>query len=205
MPALLLAALLRLARLRLLRGFLLSAIARQLLHLPAKLLRLTPQHLLFPALLETLLVVALLLLGQLLLALGEFFQFLERLVHLAFTVRRHFLRSARLVLVLVRIQLEVEQAFQIAALTARAAGSTAALTKCDLDFTEDRLGTKKVLQRLLLRLQSVFPLQPLQLLGSLVHRLRRRLHVQSKQLELFVGPRQIPALHSSGERPRLLA
>ena len=39
MPALLLAALLRLARLRLLRGLLLPAIARQLLHLPAELLQ----------------------------------------------------------------------------------------------------------------------------------------------------------------------
>ena len=72
-----------------------------------ELFRLTPEHLLLPALLRSLLVL-LLLLGQFLLPARKLFQLLERLVDLLRTALGRRL-LAGLVLVLLHIQFEIEK------------------------------------------------------------------------------------------------
>ena len=98
------------------------------------------QHLLLPALLGSLLLAFLLLLGQFLLPPGELLQFLQRLVDLLLLLllRAGRLRLAALVLILLGIEFEIEQAFQVARAGAAAAttAATTLLAEGDLDIAE---------------------------------------------------------------------
>src|SRR5207244_8294010 len=93
-----------------------------------------------------------------------------------------------LVLVLLGVELQVEQTFQIARSAARApAASTAALpSERYLDLAERGFGTQQILQRLLLRPERILPLLPLQLVRRRAHRLHRLRHVFGEALERFV-------------------
>ncbi len=86
---------------------------RELFHLLAKFLSFATKHFLLPALLRGLLLIGLLL-GEFLLAPGEFFQFRERVIHgfLLFLSRGLL---AALVLVLLGVQFEIKKVLQIAA------------------------------------------------------------------------------------------
>ena len=109
------------------------------------------------------------------------------------------------VLIFLCIEFEVEQAGKIAA----GAGSTATTTtllvvKGDLNLAESRVGTQQVLQRLLLGRNRALPLRLFQFFGCGRHCRCGRLYVASKTVELFVGGRQIPAIHTGCQGQRLL-
>src|SRR5439155_3801252 len=111
----------------LLPALLTLAVLRQLLlHLPLQLFRLAPQHLLLPPLLEALLRITLLI-GQILLPLGQSVEFRKRIFHILCTLLRGRCSLRRLVLVLLRIQFQVEQTGQVPACTVSAAASPATL------------------------------------------------------------------------------
>ena len=136
-------------------GGLAGALARERFHLASQLLGFAPQHFLGPALFEVLLALRLAG-GQLLLTAGEFFELFEGFIHLALAFARFGRRLCGFVLVFLGVELEVEEAFEIAALTTGATAATT-LAEGDLDLTEGALGAQQVLQGALLRRQRVAP------------------------------------------------
>ena len=180
------------------------------LHLPLQLLGLAAEHLLLPALLRSLLLALLLLLGQFLLPLGELLQLLERLVDLllaAAAAAAGRLRLAALVLILFGIEFEVEQTLHVArgAAAAATAAAAALLAEGHLDIAERRFGAHQVLQRLLLGRQRILPLGALQLLGRRTHRLDRLFHVLDEALERIARAFELAGLHAVGQRLGLVA
>ena len=175
-----------------------------LLHLTLQLLRLTPQHLLLPPLLERLRLVPLLL-CQLFLPLRQRVQLRQRVIHLLRFLLLRRTRLRRLVLVLLRIQFQIKQTRQV---TPRASTPTPAaatlLPKRHLNLPERRLSPQQRLQRFLLIRHRIPPSLRLQLVGRRHHRRRRLLHVFLKAVELFIRCRQIPALHAPRKRKHLL-
>ena len=162
LPLLALLALLTLLLSRLLALLLLPVAAQllallalgHLLQLPLQLLRLAPQHLLLPALLGSLLLPLLLLIGQLLLTLGQLFQLLQRFIDLLLLLLllAGGLRLIVLVLILFGIQFEIEQPFHVARPGAAATASAALLVaERHLNIAGRRFGAHQVLERLLLR------------------------------------------------------
>jgi hypothetical protein len=139
---------------------LLAAFAGELFHLAAELFGFAAKHLLGPSLLGKLLLSALLLAGQLLLAAGELFELLHRLVSLlgAFAGRAAILGG--FVLVLFRVELEIEQAFEVAqiALAVAATAAAASALEGDLNLTEEALGAEQVLEGALLGRERLLPL-----------------------------------------------
>ncbi len=107
----------------------------QLLHLPLQLLGLSAQHLLLPALLESLLRI-LLLIGKLFLPLGQRVQLRQRVFYLLLLLFLGRSGLRRLVLILLRIQFQVEQAGKIASSAAAASTTAALLPEGDLNFPE---------------------------------------------------------------------
>ena len=132
-------ALLALRRLRLL-------ISRQLFHFAPQLFGLTPQHLLLPALLVGLLAVALLL-GKLLLPARQFLELLKRFLDLFLPLFLRDVLPAGLVLVFLAVQLQVNQALNIA----RASTAPALVAESHLDLSKRGFSPLQVLQCLLLR------------------------------------------------------
>ncbi len=175
-----------------------------LLHLALQLLGFAAQHLLLPALLEVLRLLALLL-GQFLLALGERVQLGKRIVDLFSLLlsRRAGLRG--LVLILLGVHLEIEEAGQVAAGAASTPSASALLTEGDLNLAEGRLRPQQSLERLLLVGQSVLPGLLLEFFGRGNHGPRRHLHILLEAGKLLIGRTQSAALHARGERKHLLA
>ena len=153
---------------------LLALLTLLLLHLPLELLGLALQHLLLPLLFGGLGAVALLL-GEVFLALGQFVELLQRVVDFLRPLfgggRR---RLAGLVLILLGIELEIEEARQIARRSASAASATAGCSERNLNLPEGGFGAQQELQSLLLVGDGVLPLLLLQLLRGRRHGLRRR-------------------------------
>ena len=108
-----------------------------------------------------------------------------------------------LILILLRIELEIEEACQVAARPCPAAASASTAAKGNLDLPEGRFGPQQILQRLLLARHRVLPLPDFQLAGRGIHRLGRRIHIRDKAIELLIRLGEFAALHAIGERPRL--
>ncbi len=106
--------------------------SRQLLHLLAQLFGLAPQHLLLPALLVSLLLLPLLL-GQFLLAARQFLQLGQRFFDLLLALIGRSGIAARFELVLLAIQLQIKEPFQIAP---RTSGASASAAECHLNVAE---------------------------------------------------------------------
>src|SRR5205823_6590516 len=101
---------------------------RQLVQLLLQLLGFAPQHFLLPALLRSLLRVLALLLRQFLLALRKLLQLLQRIVDLLLALLLRRLRPlVAFVLVLLGIQLQIEQTFEVARTGAAASPAATAL------------------------------------------------------------------------------
>ena len=178
---------------------LLLTVLGHLLHLALQLFCLTAQHLLLPALLHGLRVIALLL-RQLLLPSRQGIELRQSIVDGFRLLVCSRPRLRRLVLILLRIQFKIEQAGQVAARTAASATTTAALlAKRYLYFAEGGFCAQQILQRFLLRRDSVVPLHLLQLVGRWSHRRSGRLHVVPEAVEFLIGRRQIPAIHARRE------
>src|SRR5580658_1071805 len=134
----------------------LGLLSKLLRHLLLELLRLALQHFLLPFLLGGLGTIALLL-GQILLAPGQFVELFQRvgdLLRFLFGGSRGGL--AGLVLILLGVQFQIEEARQVARRTASAA--PAAPAKRNLDLPEGRFGAQQKLQCLLLVGDGVGPL-----------------------------------------------
>ncbi len=131
-----------------LRLLTLLAVTRELLHLLAQFLGFAAQHFLLPALLKGLLFALVLLLGQLLLAASELREALQSLVHILLPLLGRLLGRGALagfVLVLLRVEFEIEHAGQVAAGSLRPAASATAASKGDLDVTERGFGAQQML------------------------------------------------------------
>jgi hypothetical protein len=142
----------------------LLTLLRHLLQLPLQLFGLATQHLLLPSILKRLCRVALLL-CEILLAAGQSVQLLQGVIDIlrALFGWRSCLR--RLILILLRVELEVEEAGEIAARIASASSTAAALlAKGYLNLAKGGLCAQKVLKRLLLDWKSIAPLKPTELL-----------------------------------------
>jgi hypothetical protein len=113
----------------------------ELLHLPLKLFRVAAKHFLLPALLQTLRgVIA--LLRQFLLAPGEFVELLERVTDVLRALIRGRSGLVCFVLIFLRVELEIEQAREIAASAAPSTAATACRAKRDLDLPEGSFGAQ---------------------------------------------------------------
>ena len=185
---------------------LLRALAERLFHLFLELFRFAPQHFLLPFLLGGLLGVALLA-RQILLTLGELIELLERVFNfLLFAIgARGGALLLRLVLVLFRIELEIEKLGEIARGASASTAATAAASEGDLDLAEGGFGAQQILQRLLLVRNRVLELLLLQLLRGRGHGLRSRDHILLKIADGrdFVG--QLASLQTPRESDRLIA
>ena len=168
----------------------------QLLQFLLQLLSLTTQHLLLPSLLRRLLIL-LSRIGQFLLPPGQLLQLPHRLIHFSLLLfRAHLL--AGLVLVLFRIQFQIEQALHVTLCSTAAA--TALLTHRDFNLFAPGLSPLQILQRLLLMRQRVLELQPAQSLNGRRHRLRRLSHILRHRFDRLVLASQLPRpdpLHKS--------
>ena len=147
--------------------------ALQLLQLALQVLRLTPQHLLLPALLEARLGTVLRPVGELLLAARELLELLHRLVDLLIDLLPGR-AAARLVLVLFQIHFQLEHLGQVAR---GAATPAAALGHRKLNVDEQVLRAQQELQGLLLRSDGVIQAELRQGLGSRLHERGRLLEI----------------------------
>src|SRR6185437_8717264 len=181
----------------------LLAVLCQLVQLLLQLLGLPAQHLLLPALLGGLLLV--LRLGQILLAARQFVQLFQGVVNgLRFLLlaRRRLLR---LVLVLLGVEFEIEQAGQVACgAAATTTSSSSARAKRDLDLPERRLGLQQRTQRLLLVRHRRRPFLRAQALRRRLHRRGSGDHVLLEVAECLVLIRQLARLHASRYLHRLV-
>jgi hypothetical protein len=178
----------------------LGTAARKLFDATLQLLRLAPQQLLVPALLQRQLLLTVQC-RQFLLASRQFLQPAERLFHLAVALLLRNGRLSGLVLVLFGVQLQIKQAFQIPG----AASRPAAAAESDLNPAERGFGPEQVLESFLFVRQSLSPLAGLQLLGRRFHGLGGLPHVFGKALEFLVGGSKLAALDAAGQRTRLVA
>ena len=145
---------------------------------------------------------------QFLLPPGELLQFLQRLVDGALPLVCGLRHPAALVLVLLGVQLQVEQPFEVArgAITATpAATAPAAAAKCHLDVAESSFRAQQVLQRFLLRRQSVLPFGALQLVGGRPHGRYGLVHIVDEALKRVARALNLAGLHPLGKRFRLVA
>ncbi len=181
----------------------------QLIELLAQLLGFAAQHFLLVALLGSGLRVFLLLLGKLLLPLGQFGQLLQRIVHRLLLLVGRLSRLLALVLILLRVEFEIEKSFEIAGGAVHAATSTAAASALaahgDLDIAEGGFGAQQILQRLLLGRKGILPFGALQLIRGRLHGGHGLLHIGDEALERIAGFIQFAALHALGERRGLIA
>jgi hypothetical protein len=130
----------------------------QLLDLALQLFGFAAEHLLLKALLRDLLILASLV-GELLLAPRQFLEFLQSFIDLLLAITSTATTlPAAFVLVLFGIELEVEEAFEVARAVLPAASPAAStVAERDLDIAPRGFGAQQVLQRLLLGTQRVFP------------------------------------------------
>ena len=147
-----------------------------------------------------------LLLGEILLALGQFVELLQRVVDF---LRLLFLGSRRgllrLVLIFLGIELEIEERRQIARRAAStAASATALLSERNLNLPEGGFRAQQELQSLLLVGDGVLPLLLLQLLRGRRHGLGRGDHVLLEVADglHFIG--QLARLQAAGKRDGLI-
>src|SRR5262249_21290545 len=112
---------------------------------------------------------------------------------------------ACLVLILFRVEFEIEQAGQISAgAPATASTSSAPITERHLNVTERRFGTQEMRQCPLLRPERVLPLHGFELVGSGLHLGGASLHVLQKRRERLIRSRQFAAGGALRERFSLL-
>jgi hypothetical protein len=130
----------------------------QLLDLALQLFGFAAEHLLLKALLRDLLILTSLV-GELLLAPRQFLEFLQSFIDLLLAITSTATTlPAAFVLVLFGIELEVEEAFEVARAVLPAASPAASpVAERDLDIAPRGFGAQQVLQRLLLGTQRVFP------------------------------------------------
>ena len=120
-------------------------IVLHLLDLPLEFFGLPPQHLLLEALLGSLLILPRLV-GELLLPPGQFFEFLQGVIDLLLALIGAASGIAgALVLILLGIEFEIKQTFQIARSTLRPAATAAAVAKRYLDIAARGFGAQQVL------------------------------------------------------------
>ena len=161
---------------------------------------LAAQHFLLPALLGALRVVALLL-GQLFLAARELIQFLQRFVDFFLLLAGRAARRLRcLVLILFGVELQIEQAREVAPSAAARSASAARTAEGHLNLAERGLGAQQILKRLLFAGHGFAPFLLLQFFGGRTHRFRGRVHVFHEAVEFLIFMRQFAALHAPGER-----
>ncbi len=178
---------------------LLLTVLGHLLHLALQLFCFTAQHLLLPALLHGLRVIALLL-RQFLLAARQGIELCQSIVDCFRLLVGSRPRLRGFVLILLRIQFKIEKAGQVAARTAASATTTASLlAERHLYFAEGGFCAQQILQSFLLCRDGVVPLHLLQLVGRRSHSRSGRLHVVPEAVEFLIGRRQIPAIHARGQ------
>ncbi len=187
-----------------LRAFLLVGLGQLLLHLAFELFGLAAQHFLLPAFLEALLRIVWLV-RQVFLPLGERIEFFERIFDILLVLLggRSGLRG--LVLVLLRVQFQIEEAGEIAAGAAATAAATALLAKCDFDLPEGRLSAQQRLQRFLFQRNRILPLRAFQLVCRGAHGSGRLLHILIEIGELLVSLGDVAALHANRKCVDLVA
>src|SRR6185437_402837 len=128
---------------------LLAAVARQLLDLLLQLIGLAAEHLLLPALLGRLFGVGVALRGKLALPARQLIQLAQRVLDLRAALAGVERGLHGLVLILLGVELQVEQARQIAPRRVDRAAAAPG-TESDLDLPERRLRAQQVLEGLLL-------------------------------------------------------
>ena len=150
----------------------------------------------------------LLLVRQLLLALGQFLQLLQRFVHFSLLRVGRLVRLHAFVLVLLRVQLEIEEPFEIARgavhSTASASAASALAAHGHLDVAERGFGAQQELQRLLLWRQRILPLGGLQLVDGRLHGRCGLFHIRYEALKRIARFVQLAALHALRQRRRLV-
>src|SRR5262249_11898420 len=195
-----------------LAGLTLLPAARQLtlllllepLELLLKLFRLAPQLFLLPAIINVLLFVVALIVCQFLLPPRQLIQLSHGVVDFLLPLlgSRSLLRL--FVLVLLRIQFEVEQIGQIATGARAASPASAALPDSHLNIAYGGDRAIQVLQLFFFRLNPILPLEPFQLVASRIHLPRRFLQLLGERLELLVQPGQLARGRAARHRFRLL-
>ena len=185
-------------------GAVLAVVARHLFHLALQLFGLAAQHFLLPALLGTLRVIFLLL-RKFFLAARQLVQLLQSFVDLFLLLARGARGLRRFVLILFRVQLQIEQARKVAPRAAARSSSTAGAAERHLNLAECGFRAQQILQGFLFARQRVLPLLLLQLLRGRAHRSGCRVHVLHETIELFILLGQFAALHAPGKRSCLFA
>ena len=147
-----------------------------------------------------------LLLRQLLLAARQLVELLQRFVDFLLLLAGGSAGGLlRLVLILLGVELEIEQAGEIAPGSAARPAASALAAKRHLNLAEGGLGPQQMLERFLLAGHGLLPLLLLQLLRGRAHGLGRRLHLFHETVEFLICLGQFAALQAAGERQRLIA
>ncbi len=175
----------------------LPAGARQLFQLSLQLFHLPPQHLLLPALLGAALRVAAVSGGELALPARQLVEFFQRLIDCSRLLAGRCRSLGALVGILLHVQLEVEQARQVATGGIDRTRAAAAAPKSNLDLPERSFRAQQVLQSLLLIEHRRVPLLLIQLLRRGSHGGGRRLHILLETTELLVGELQVAHLEAT--------
>jgi len=177
-----------------------------LLQLLLQLFSVAAQLFLLPALLRRQFLTLFLLLVEFLLALGQLLELLQRVIDLLLPLLGGLRAASALVLILFRVEFEVEKALKIARGAASAAASTRAATlpESHLDIAHGSLGAQQELQCLLLRHKRGIPFGALQFVGRRLHVGNGLVHVVYEVLERIAGFLELTGLHAIGERLRLV-
>ncbi|HLY65932.1 MAG TPA: hypothetical protein VKU60_10395, partial [Chloroflexota bacterium] len=175
-----------------------------LLHLLLQLFGFAPQHFLLPALILSVLRGIARLVRQLLLAPGQLLKLLEGVVNLLLLLVLRAAVLTGLVLVFFGIQLEIEEAGQVAAGSATPSAASAC-SKGHGDLAEGGFGAQQVLEGLLLVGDSVIPLLLVKVIAGRAHGLGGCVHIVLKFAKLLISVRQFTLLQAARKGEGLIA
>ncbi len=182
------------------RAALSAALVGQLLDLLLQFVGRPAQHFLLPALFRTLPGICAALRAKLALPARQLVQLPQGRLDIRRMLGVGEGRLRALVLVLLRIELQVEQARQIPARRVDACGAAATARKRNFDLAEGRLRAQQVLKCLLLIGDRGTPLLAGEFLGRRTHRGRGGAHLPLETAELLV--RELQIAHSQAARER---
>jgi hypothetical protein len=135
----------------------------QLLDFALEFLGFAAKHFLLEPLLGNLLILARLI-GELLLATGEFLELLEGVIDLLLTIAGLAAAAAgAFILVLLGVEFEIEESFEIAGAALHSTATASAVAESDLNVTARGFSTQQILQSLLLGPKASFQLAPFSL------------------------------------------
>src|SRR6266850_516074 len=139
------------------------------------------------------------------LAARQLIELLKRFVDVLIALAGRTGGLRRFVLIFFRVELEIKQAREIAPRAASRPAAPAAAAKRYLNLAERGLGAQQVLEGFLFVGKGILPFLLLQFFGGWAHGVGSRVHVLHKTIEFLVFLGKLAALHTSGERLRLIA